>query len=66
MYRQIRINPQDQRCQRILWRVSENDSVNVYELTTITFDVKPSSDLGLRTLRQLALDEVKNYCNCCM
>lgn len=61
MYRQIRMNPQDQRFQRILWRFSENDSVNIYELTTVTFGVKPSPYLALRTLRQLALDEAKNY-----
>lgn len=61
MYRQINLCEEHQRFQRILWRFSPNDPLDVYELSTVAFGVKSSPFLALRTLRQLAHDEAENH-----
>ena len=57
MYRQINL-VENHRCfQRILWRSSPNNPVEAYELNTVSFGVKSSPFLALRTVQQLAEDE---------
>lgn len=57
MYRQIKVKTSDQRFQRILWRENSSDSLQCFQLTTVTYGMNCSPYLALRTLRQLATDE---------
>ncbi|XP_058456787.1 uncharacterized protein LOC131434155 [Malaya genurostris] len=57
MYRQILLHPDDTCYQRILWRFRPTDSIESYELKTVTYGLSPSSFLATRTLQQLATDE---------
>lgn len=61
MYRQILLRPEDQRFQHILWRESPSDPLQEYELKTVTYGVRSSPYLALRTLRQLASDEGEQF-----
>ncbi|KAJ8950561.1 hypothetical protein NQ318_015694 [Aromia moschata] len=49
------------RFQRILWRSSPNDPIDIYELTTVSFGIKPSPFLAMRTVRQLSQDEKLSF-----
>lgn len=61
MYRQILVNPQHTRFQRIVFRESENYEIKDYELKTVTFGVSSAPYLALRTLNKLADDEEVNF-----
>lgn len=61
MYRQIDINSEDRRYQKILWRFSPTEELRSWTLNTVTFGVKPAPFLALRVTRQLAIDEASNY-----
>uniref|UniRef100_V5GTD1 Peptidase aspartic putative domain-containing protein n=1 Tax=Anoplophora glabripennis TaxID=217634 RepID=V5GTD1_ANOGL len=57
MYRQINLFEDDRRFHGILWRFSPDDPTEMYQLNTVTFGVKSSPFLAIRTVRQLAEDE---------
>lgn len=61
MYRFIKINQEDYKYQRILWRFSPKKAISEYELTTVTYGTTSAPYLAVRTLQQLALDEQDNY-----
>lgn len=61
MYRNIWVQPDHRRYQRILWRFSPNEPLDTYQLNTVTFGLKPAPFLALRTIQQLATDEAENY-----
>lgn len=61
MYRQINLSQEHRRFQRILWRFSPSEPISTYELNTVSFGVKSSPFLALRTVRQLAMDEITSY-----
>lgn len=61
MFRQIRVDPASQRFQCIVWRSSPEDELSVYQLTTVTYGVKSSPYLAIRTLHQLAEDEGHDF-----
>lgn len=61
MYRQILVRPEDRDFQRILWRFSDQDSIQSYRLNTVTYGVSSAPYLALRTLKQLAIDQGKHY-----
>lgn len=61
MYRFIKVNEQDWKYQRILWRESTKDPIAEYELTTVTYGTASALYLAVRTLQQLANDEKRNY-----
>ncbi|XP_065354551.1 uncharacterized protein LOC135949022 [Calliphora vicina] len=56
MYRQILIDPTQTKYQRILFRKSENDPIEDFELLTVTFGVNCAPFLAIRTILQLAED----------
>ncbi|XP_046145685.1 uncharacterized protein LOC123989002 [Osmia bicornis bicornis] len=56
MYRQIRVHPDDQALQRILWRRNSSAPVSEFSLTTVTYGLACSPYLALRCMRQLAID----------
>ncbi|KAJ8972049.1 hypothetical protein NQ317_001519 [Molorchus minor] len=63
MYRQIKLCPEHQSYQRLLWRTSTEEPIQTYELSTVAFGVKASPWLAIRTLHQLAQDESDRFPN---
>lgn len=61
MYRQIEVHPEDRTLQRILWREHPGEEVSEYELNTITYGLACAPFLAIRTLRQLAEDDGKEW-----
>ncbi|XP_065089796.1 uncharacterized protein LOC135710986 [Ochlerotatus camptorhynchus] len=61
MYRQVLLHPDDTLFQRILWRFSQSDPIEIFELMKVTYGLSPSSFLATRTLQQLANDEGSIY-----
>ncbi|XP_055591098.1 uncharacterized protein LOC129743154 [Uranotaenia lowii] len=61
MYRQVRLHSDDTLLQRIFWRFSKHDPLDIYELLTVTYGLTPSSFLATRCLQQLAQDEGINF-----
>ncbi|KAI5641664.1 hypothetical protein NE865_06178 [Phthorimaea operculella] len=61
MFRQTMIHPDDRRYQLILWRESPDEPMVTYELNTVTYGLKPSPYLAVRTLRELAAQERVRY-----
>lgn len=61
MYRQIKMDCDDQQYQLILWREKPDQPVSIYKLTTVTYGVNCSPYLAIRTLHQLATDEGDSY-----
>ncbi|XP_044741831.1 uncharacterized protein LOC123302806 [Chrysoperla carnea] len=61
MYLRIGMHSDHRKFQLKLWRFSKTDEILVYSLDTVSFGVKSSPFLVLRTLKQLALDEADKY-----
>ena len=57
MFRQIRVHPDDQKFQQIVWRYNLNDEIKTYSLQTVTYGMVSNPFLAIRVLRQLAIDE---------
>lgn len=57
MYRQVLHDANDALRMRIFFRFEKDEPVDVYELLTVTYGLKPSSFLATRALQQLAVDE---------
>ncbi|CAB0037058.1 unnamed protein product [Trichogramma brassicae] len=56
MYRQIQIDDADVKWQRILWRCRPEDTLQQYDLTTVTYETACAPYLALRVMQQLADD----------
>ncbi|GBN94369.1 hypothetical protein AVEN_227080-1 [Araneus ventricosus] len=61
MFRQILIDPSQRNLLRILWKTQEEEELVAYRLKTVTYGTKCAPFLATRVLRQLAMDEVKNF-----
>ncbi|XP_051167313.1 uncharacterized protein LOC127285374 [Leptopilina boulardi] len=61
MYRQIEIAEKDRVFQKILWRFSPEEPIQIYTLNTVTFGTSCAPFLAIRTLHQLADDEENNF-----
>ncbi|XP_058449072.1 uncharacterized protein LOC131429038 [Malaya genurostris] len=61
MYRQILVNEDDIRFQRILWREHQDQPLLVFDLRTVTYGLASSPFLATMALRQLADDEERRY-----
>ncbi|XP_050665160.1 uncharacterized protein LOC126965567 [Leptidea sinapis] len=61
MYRQVRLNDEDTRFQRILWRFNPDEPLGQYELLTLTFGTACAPHLAVKSLQRLAEDERLNY-----
>ncbi|XP_054282645.1 uncharacterized protein LOC128999903 [Macrosteles quadrilineatus] len=57
MYRQIRVRPEDQNFQLILWREDPSHELDIYKLTTVTYGLNSFPYLAIKTLGQLVKDE---------
>ena len=61
MFRQIRVHPEDQDLQRIIWALKPNEPPVDYRLTTVTYKTACAPFLAIRTLAQFAKDEQHHY-----
>ena len=61
MFRQIRVHPEDQDFQRILWTPNPGSPPVEYRLTTVTYGTACAPYLAIRTLLQLAQDEQQRF-----
>ncbi|KAK9709086.1 hypothetical protein QE152_g26833 [Popillia japonica] len=55
MYRQVRIHETCMPYRRILWRESNEDAVQTYELTTVTYETASASYLAIKALQQTTI-----------
>ncbi|XP_059062673.1 uncharacterized protein LOC131855416 [Achroia grisella] len=61
MFLCIRIRESDRRFQRILYRFSPDEPLQVYQFNRVCFGLKSSPFLALRTIKQLATDEGESF-----
>lgn len=61
MFRQIRVHQNDVDLQRILWRDEPSEEVHDFRLLTVTYGMASAPFLALRTLKQLAQDELTRF-----
>lgn len=61
MFRQILIHKEDLPMQKIFWRFNKDDPLEEYVLLTVTYGMKASPFLAIRTMLQLAMDYEKEY-----
>ncbi|XP_017470360.1 PREDICTED: uncharacterized protein LOC108362040 [Rhagoletis zephyria] len=61
MYRQIWVNNNHTKYQRIVYRTNPNEPVSLYELKTVTFGINSAPYLAIRTLLQLADDVESSF-----
>jgi len=60
MFRQINVTETHRPYQRLLYRFSPNEDIQEYEMNTVTFGLRSSPFLAMRTLYQLVQDEGTN------
>lgn len=65
MFRQVQVTKGDIDFQRIFWREKPEDLLQEFQLLTITYGMACSPYLAIRTIQQLASDEVKNFPEAC-
>lgn len=56
MYRMCLVNPNQTPLQRILWRDNPEQSIETYELTTVTYGTSAAAYLAIRCLYQLGVE----------
>ena len=61
MYLQIVVKKDHRKFQRILYRFSETEPLKLYEFNRVTFGMRCSPFLAMRTVRQLASDEKQRF-----
>lgn len=61
MYRQVLVHPKDRGFQHILWRFSFDKPIIEYQLNTVTYGQASASYLAIRSVRQLAMENVAQY-----
>lgn len=57
MYRCMLVSEEDQQYQKIVWRNKEQEIIQEYQLTTVTYGTKSAPFLAMMTLKQLASEE---------
>ncbi|GBM55270.1 hypothetical protein AVEN_272341-1 [Araneus ventricosus] len=61
MYRMINIDESQRKLQRILWKEDVNKPIKMYQLNTVTYGMVSAPYLAMRTLKQISIDEGKNF-----
>jgi hypothetical protein len=61
MYRQVAMHPEDMDLQRILWRYSQDEPIQCYKLTTVTYGTASAPYLATRCLQRLAEEEAQQF-----
>lgn len=65
MYRQVLIDSEERRFQRIFWPEKTNEPIHIFELNTITYGCSSSPFLACRSLHQLAYKTQRKYPRAC-
>lgn len=65
MYRQINITDSERDLQRILYRFNPNSELMHFRLNTVTYGTASASFLAVRSLHELAYQNLSNYPNEC-
>ncbi|XP_044313301.1 uncharacterized protein LOC123037303 [Drosophila rhopaloa] len=60
MYRCIDVHPEDAQFQRILWRAADG-AINVFALSTLTFETASAPFTAIRVIQHLAKDEQLSF-----
>ncbi|XP_078051866.1 uncharacterized protein LOC144478016, partial [Augochlora pura] len=63
MFRRIKMHPDDAKFQKILWRDSKEESIQTFQLNTVTYGTASAPFLAVRCLQQLAEDERNRFPN---
>ncbi|GFW18179.1 DUF1758 domain-containing protein [Trichonephila clavipes] len=61
MFRQILVNEDDVEFQRIFWREIPEEPLKEYRLLTVTYGTACAPYLSIRTIQQLAEEEIKKF-----
>lgn len=61
MFRQIMINPADQKFQCILWRPKGEENIKAFKLKTVTYGTKPAPFLANRVVKALIEEHGNEY-----
>lgn len=61
MYRMVKVDADDLKYQRILWRENPQEDLKVFELNTVTYGTASAPFLATRALHELADNERENY-----
>ena len=61
MFRQILVHPNDVHLQRIVWRNTPEETIQDYELLTVTYGTASAPYQSTRCLNQLAVDEEASF-----
>lgn len=61
MYRQIRVQPEDRKYLKMLYRFNKNEPIRTYELKSVTFGVKPSPYMAIAGTFYLADSFMHKY-----
>lgn len=61
MYRQVLIEPQQRKFQKLVWRDNQDEKPNFFELNTVTYGTATAPYLATRCIHQLGLDNKENY-----
>ncbi|CAM1322181.1 Uncharacterised protein r2_g3062 [Pycnogonum litorale] len=56
MFQAVKVSPEDARFHRYVFRQRPEDSIEIYELTTVTFGDKPSPTAATIALRHVAME----------
>ncbi|XP_031350590.1 uncharacterized protein LOC116176246 [Photinus pyralis] len=56
MYRNILVNHDHRRFQKIFWRFNTNEAIKCYKLNTVTYGTSSAPFLAMRSLRQVATE----------
>ncbi|CAH2006544.1 unnamed protein product [Acanthoscelides obtectus] len=54
MYRQVLMNPDQRKLQKIVWRSNPNEPLKTFQLNTVTYGTTAASFLAIRCLHQIA------------
>lgn len=61
MFRQIEVTNAHRKYQKILWRFSQNDPIDVYQFTRVIYGQAAAPFLSVRAMRQCALDYMEQF-----
>ncbi|GFV75776.1 integrase catalytic domain-containing protein [Trichonephila clavipes] len=61
MFRQILVNEDDVEFHRIFWREKPEKPLKAYRLFTVTYGTACAPYLSIRTIQQLADEEIKKF-----
>lgn len=60
MFRQVLVSNEQRDLERIVWRENKNEPLGIFQLITVTYDLKPATYLTTRCIKE-ALDFKTKY-----